>query len=500
MWQAVQDRLDLLSAYAPEEILALFCLWLEGQRFSSPDKSIVDRLANVYSFFIELYNSQSKISELSSEMMLPSLLYLNQEKLTAAGNCGVAVDTYLQFETGVLHPYYFDDTFGPASSGRLAYLDGGEALNRWKTNENRYTAVEELYALAAEIMLENSMDVEAPEVEVLQLRNRLFFGDSCIDDLWVNEFKVPVSEGLATIQGYSLRLQQVYDRPLMELCAEGYNVLAAVHKLLPISALTMPFLLDEPQELSSRMRGAVPVLTADNARNIVQIFTFTPSEKSYSFNRHHRRYQVTHRPYYKFGTTLFCPTLFMANNGWFYSGLDVGIRGYDRHAGDRKDTAEKMETLLADTFEGHSNFDVVFSPKRPCNKGGKSDQPDGDVDVLVTDGKCDLLIQLKRTAVRFNLREAYSETINSDGKAIEQLREAEQWLQANPKHHTLKKIKTRWVVSTSSENIGALAPGIRKVNYYELLLSLRFKQFNSLEDLTAFVERDGLYEMLEIKI
>lgn len=181
-----------------------------------------------------------------------------------------------------------------------------------------------------------------------------------------------------------------------------------------------------------------------------------------SFDRFNITYEVLKKPFLKLGENIFTPTLFFAKNDWFYAITQNALErlNYKSNIKLRKDTSVEMESSLKVLFEKAGFKAELFH-------GHEFLYSEGDVDIVASDGRDNLLIQLKRTKLRLNLKEAYLENIQTDRKASRQINNVE-------KHFTSQKGENyKWIVTTSYENAYKEVDGCLKVNYFDLLTILK---------------------------
>nr|WP_320120391.1 hypothetical protein [uncultured Marinifilum sp.] len=215
-------------------------------------------------------------------------------------------------------------------------------------------------------------------------------------------------------------------------------------------------------------------------------------EKGKEIDRFNLKYDVFKKPFLKLGEFIFCPIHFLANNDWFYSISQNALELLDQPFNNkvRKETAIGMEKILKEHFR-KLHFEVNIFDGHEFGEG------EGDVDLEVSDGKDTILIQLKRTKMRLNLKDAYSEYINTDRKASRQINRVESYFnnRSGKKH--------KWIVTNSYENVYTEIDSCLKVNYFDLITILKsytyLKGF-SIQDLVNRITSDSqIKDILDYK-
>ncbi|WP_321281066.1 tetratricopeptide repeat protein [Marinifilum fragile] len=210
------------------------------------------------------------------------------------------------------------------------------------------------------------------------------------------------------------------------------------------------------------------------------------------FDRFNIHYDVFKKPFLQLGKYVFTPTLFFAKQDWFYSTTQNALERLSNKRNDkqRKETSVEMESDLKLLF-GDAGFDAeIFY-------GHEFSNSEGDIDIKVTGGKDTILIQLKRTKLRLNLKDSYFEYLQTDNKASRQINNVE-------KHFSSPKGKIyKWIVTTSFENTYTTINDCLKVNYFDLITILKsftyLKDF-SIQDLVNRITSDSqISDVLQYK-
>jgi hypothetical protein len=99
---------------------------------------------------------------------------------------------------------------------------------------------------------------------------------------------------------------------------------------------------------------------------------------------------------------------------------------------------------------------------------------------------------LKRTKFKIDLASDYRDALETDLKASGQLNQAVEFLSNdNITGLEIMPNHSKWIVTTSFEGVLTHIDDCLKVNYFDLIWALLFKQFNSLEELKIYIENDG---------
>ncbi|WP_020569739.1 hypothetical protein [Neolewinella persica] len=494
LWKVVEDALIPVKQLATEIVLAQFTCWLEEQRWDNPEDKNVQHLAGVYSFFVSLYLDRKL--KLNAQVLEEELLAALSNNLSqGCSNLFEAISAHQRYYGGRATIYAYDDNFSPNEDGIDFGYSDEKVLQKWRDQGFRYEAVKSLYRDAGE-QLAVGLRIKHPGPHVIsaaECQGRLFLEDCCLDDIHYHGKQVHSFAAFRELRAYAENGESRYELPLEEERSKSKTYKEAILKVgmkaaeRGISVLPLTFRTkDEQIELYSGDGGQ---LSKEEATVITDIFSFRSPQKK-EFDRFFTNYDVWLTPFIEIEGVQLCPTMFLAKNDWFYATAQVAMNGYHQR-GNRealRNTALAMEGVLKSCFLENSSFTASIPDQQWLGN------ENGDVDILVSDGETDLLIQLKRTKFRPTLKEAYDESMQSDAKASDQLTKALSFLREENEVYSLRGNHAAWVVSTSFEGLGLLQSGIRKVNYYELLWSLRDNRFDTLRELIAFVENDGLFQ------
>jgi hypothetical protein len=506
-WSDIENKLQAILPFNLNDILSHCIIWLETKRFNDNSKHSLHHLARVYSFFIELVlnTSPEKKKELSEEDLFSKQFLnvfgaINSKKSLNEGNAItkllISISNWINFEEAVISPYSFDLNIEPVQVNELLYLcSTPEATYKWLINGVRYEVNQLIYNLKGnEIIdhLEEKNYTKIPGKKELDIQlNRDLAGSKwasilLLKDLACNSFQIgnktiEVEKILNPLLTISFNKRSRYEYNLAIHSETSQNWSEAFIKVWQQAILTdirqEPFFLMRKCEYKKLNIDATPHMKEDHTEDIVQLFSYEFIQNN-KFNRFQQKYNIWQKPFMKIGDFLFCPIMFLGNNIWFYSFAQAALLQKFQ----RSETQE-MENHLGELIRGKGWNVKVINDK-------EAGELVGDVDIFVEDNNTLLFIQLKRTYFRLNLKDAYFDEVNVDTKAAKQLNEAEKYLR-QPNHiYEIKDKPTKWILSTSFENIGNIINECHKINYFEFLNALNNPEIKRLKDLIDDLESD----------
>jgi len=441
LWGEVEREMDALIQSGLEMDIVLSNTIKILSSSGSQNSDQIQALSYFYSVFIELFlyrAPQEKIELSSKENFLKTFsesqkFPINQiiEKLLTN------INKWVSFKDSFLYPYCYDLKIVPKSENKIVYFERNpEDHYKWELDGLRYNA----------LRIDYSSDL------------KLFLSDLKIENFTFGKKKIPV--------------HSLYN-PLFLASKKRENpnfFLMSQEEYLKLNDFALAHL---PEEL-------------------INLFSEKKKKKT-KFDQFKLQYNVWEKPFLQLGNYLFCPTIFLANNDWFYGFPQAGLKNLSQKQSnnERIESAHCMEKDLGKILE-EKDWKVFISE----NSNIFRDNGGGDVDIIVSDKDTSILIQLKRTKFRLDLKEAYFDSINIDRCAAKQLNNAEKYLQ-KPDNEIcqLQNNVQKWIVSTSFENTLTKINGCLKVNYFDLLQSLGIAKNSTLKDLIAFIETDGWMKM-----
>jgi hypothetical protein len=511
MWNQVSSDQMIWKNYKTSDFLGNLINWLEVKRFEDSTNEKLDLLSKSYSFIISYYLSEHYNNALDLNLdNLNSSFWNSFEKMDSSlFNSFEHILEYVWFQEAILIPYSFDHNIEPIFNGdTLDFKYKNEkVLSDWRKNGVRYAANQIRYKefglkISSYLIHEEGVQIPKGKSEQDQLNNLELFINSnttkaLLSDLHLNEIKIKgkvhnAHHIIQPIIAYSFNRKLRYEDKLEQLRPNSNSWQWSYFELNELSKKKdvdcYPFFLMSRKDYISHNLQANHREQENIYEELIAQFGYRITEK-FRFDRHNLGYDVWYKPFLLLGDQLFCPMMFFATNEWFYSFAQIVIKNYTYNANLRKSSSIAMEKDLLERF-AHLN------PRWKCSI--PEFEHDGDIDLIVSDGNTDLLIQLKRTYFRTSLKDAYFETIRSDRKAISQLVNGEAFIMEN-KTQPLSEKRTKWLVSTSFENVNQVFEDCRKVNYMDLLWVLSNKKFDSINELNNYIANDEILDETPFK-
>lgn len=527
IWQEVEESaIKLLSSNQQlEAILIDVVIAIELAHCSNRNHTYSEHLGGIYSMFFPLL-----LSKIPKEQ---NLAFPSQQEVSDIFLCKIktkqpvsmevdallkAIGNWIQFKQQHIDPYCYDLEITPQeNNGLINYNRNAKEHYKWVLDGKRYEVNRIDFLVEAENSFHrqvesgdftfkhdsNDADIEFETKCQVQLRALGFFMDEMVLD------KFPSGNGLDTLRFYqpliaaSNMYEWFYDNRLHCELPKADQWFDAFSKMFAKKPKHMgldnyPFLYLTPKELYD-VHDAQTKIAADNIKPDVLCNPFCYVAKSGSnFDRFNLHYDVFRKPFLKFDNFIFCPAHFFAKNDWLYT---VGIRALEildnpNYRKIRKETALKMEVNLAQCFKD-AGFNAAALDEEIFGNVER------DVDIHVTDGVDTILIQLKRTKLRMNLKDTYYESIHVDRKAARQLNKAIPFL-LKEKPEFMKGTVHKWIVTTSCENVLTDIDDCQKVNHSDLILLLKFmaKSENNptIQSLTEQIESDfNIRKVIDLK-
>ncbi|QNA44285.1 tetratricopeptide repeat protein [Lacibacter sediminis] len=508
LWNEVEVALKETSNHSLSDILSCSVTWLEVVRFKSDSQEFIHHLSAVYSLFIELVLMRfpEKIENINSSETFSSHFFnffrtISNDEVVLQENPVVilltSISNWINFKNTQIDPYSFDLKIEPIQQDELVIFNSTPVNHyRWIVNGVRYAVNHLSYVfqgmdVTEHLEREQLIVIPGKNVEDVELNRKLAASKYAtlllLEDMVCRTFKYGKSESnpedlLAPLFEYSFNKLIRYEYPLRSLSGESTDWFMSYKKLvlnnLHSGNIQEPFFMMSRVEYKTLNQKALSGLPENITEEIITFFSLKLDSNN-RFNRFKKRYNVFETPFIRIGDFLFCPMLFFANNGWFYSFAQMALSG---KGSGRVETIE-MEQHLGNLFQ-NKGWRVKVTNDKEANI------IDGDIDIFIEDDHDLLLVQLKRSYFRLDLKDAYFESINSDRKAINQIVRAERYLLNENPIYSVQKPVIKWVVSTSFENVGVLENGCEKVNYFELLRALENQEITNIKDLSVYIQSD----------
>jgi tetratricopeptide (TPR) repeat protein len=518
LWGSINNKIEKLSGYSLAQILNELVVWLENKRFSNKELFENQHLGTVYSFFIKLYLSKYLLNQkedLTSESF--TLFFLkNIDKQTSEKLSDLleTISKWVNFNDSILSAYSFDLDIQPSiENGIIHFIRHPQEYYKWKLDGIRYNLNRLNYFFKGIEFVEYLTDKEGMQIPKgskpqdedgnYQLAIQQWQLTTFLDDLKLNSFVFKGKEIKSQLLfqpllTYSKNRNIRYEQGLQKHVDSSKNWIESFIKLTKDSIQNNflennPFFLMSKEEYIALNNIALQQLPKNSSEEIINLFSFNANPNS-TFNRFNIGYNVWHKPFMQFGDYLFCPMMFLANNDWFYGFAQAGLENLNKRQSIkvRKETATEMEIHLGDKLKSKNwNVKVIDTDFNGNFKG--------DVDIIVSDRNYELLIQLKRTKFRLDLKEAYYESINTDRKASKQLNDAKKFLERDNDIIKLGNKIHKWIVTTSFESVLTEINSCLKINYFDLLQALLNPDIKSIEQLISYIENDsGIKNWLQV--
>lgn len=512
IWKNVESGLNQLFAAHSiklDDVLIELIIWFEEFRFQKTTQKDLLHLSSIYNTLIPLLQFHFQKSDIefsiNSNFQENFLKTLKHRPIRANLNFLLSeISNWINFKDSVLFPYCYDSTIKPTKEKGIIYFNRtSQNYYKWELDGCRYPLNRLSYFFKGIDCVEyliNKGEIKIPkgnqpndengnyQLAVQDWQIRTFLDDLKISKFAFNGKKIPVQSLYMPLIAYSKNKNIRYEQGLQIENKRSQNWVEAFFKLnlksLRDNIERLPFFLMSEQEYIALNNSAIKELPENSSQDIANLFSYQVKEVK-KFNRYNKNYDVWNKPFLKIGEYLFCPIMFLANNDWFYAFAQAGLDNLNKPnaSNERKTTATEMEIHLGQLFEKENWKVKVFNDK-------EANLIKGDVDIAINDENTTLLIQLKRTKFRLDLKEAHFENINTDRKASQQLNDAEKYLDSNAELFKLNKTTIKWIVTTSFENVLLDIDGCLKVNYFDLLKALNIPEINTLQDLITYCKNE----------
>lgn len=519
LWGKIETESSLLlkKEINLSEILIDSVVWLENSRFKNNDTKWVYDLSSVYNLFMQIFMhkiySTDRVKSLSKEKFIELFIEKLDKPINKdSSNFMDSINNWIHFRDSILYPYCFDFTIDPKLENNIIHFNRSpQAYYKWELDGTRYflnrfgyflKGIDSVSYLEENDELQIHKGKKAGDEDInRQLAIQQWQINRFLTDLKIDSFifnKTPIDTNLLSIAllTYSKNRFVRYEKELGKLKDGSKNWTEAYQKLLYNSIKNdrienFPFLFMSQDEYVELIGRGLTQLPKNPARDVINLFSYSINEEA--FDRFNIDYNVWNKPFVCLGDYLFCPTVFLANNDWFYGFAQAGIDNLHKEESkaEQSNTATEMEQHLGEAI-GKKDWKV----KVICNR--EANQVKGDVDIIVEDEDKTLFIQLKRTRFRLDLKNAYLESIISDRKAIQQLNDAERSLRKDNAVYKLKGKVIKWIVTTSFENVLSEKQECVKVNYFDLLHAMDNPNIHTIGDLEFYIKNEnGMKEWLD---
>ena len=480
------------------EILCWMVLWFEEQRWAEWGEDIESRsafqedaLSPIYSIFVSCYLSRIlKDTKNFERLDFDKFLAVTKQRTNPIAPILHAIQQWHTYYEYVVLLYCFDETFQVREEGgSLRLWQSPEDHMCWHRDGARYEALKSVYLY--HFGLNGEMDEkELPSPNNMASACSLLMQDACL-----GKKEKAIYE---TLQLWSARRRETYTdklKGLKKALSKGSVWLEGMMRLHILSTLNgitvLPYELHSPETFQELMSFALQS-EEDFTGWLSQISYMVKTD--FEFNRFkHLLFDFSRKPFLQLGESgaYFAPMFFFGATDWMLRApanwLDYLNRSKNKQL--QRDHSSKMEQALYEGLErGVSGLSSIQKTER-----GKSLSKQGDVDILLEDRETRVLIQVKCSAMRLTLEDAYNERFQAEYKAFKQL------VEGQASFPTDGKKLVKWLVSTSYEGCNQeLDQGVRKISYWDLLVLLRgyqnIEKQISLGELISFMEKDFMLE------
>lgn len=480
------------------EILCWMILWFEEQRWAEWGEDIESRsafqedaLSPIYSIFVSCYLSRIlKDTKNFERLDFDKFLAVTQQRTNPITPILQAIQQWHTYYEYVVLLYCFDETFQVREKeGSLRLWQSPEDHMCWHRDGARYEALKSVY------LYHFGLNGEMDEKELLSPNNMASACSLLMQDACLGKKEKAIYE---TLQLESARRRETYtdqlkgfkkSLPKESVWLEGMRRL---HILSTLNGITvLPYELHSPETFQELMSFALQS-EEDFTGWLSQISYMVKTD--FEFNRFkHLLFDFSRKPFLQLGESgaYFAPMFFFGATDWMLRApanwLDYLNRSKNKQL--QRDHSSKMEQALYEGLErGVSGLSSIQKTER-----GKSLSKQGDVDILLEDRETRVLIQVKCSAMRLTLEDAYNERFQAEYKAFKQL------VEEQASFPTDGKKLVKWLVSTSYEGCNQeLDQGVRKISYWDLLVLLRgyqnIEKQISLGELISFMGKDFMLE------
>lgn len=502
-WNKVIVIWDQLKTDSLSNHLINTLIWLEHRYFEDDSDRHLQHLSIVYNCFVSLLMEQFESSKLD---VTEDEFYHNfhdsafQRKENPLEHLLNELNDWVDFNESVTVPYSYDLNIRPIWRNEQLFdfeHISNEVYETWQRDGERYDINRFNYDWQANELvdyLEGKGEIYFnvnPEyysmnkdMNIKMLKSRSFLNDLKLENFILRGKEVSTVQVLQSILPYSTNRLHRYIRVLEKYRSVSRKWEQAYYKVIEQNSAkgmdVEPYFLMYRKEYVESNLNAMKETSEEVMEDLIDLFGSLP--KWGAFNRHSVRYDVWNRPFLRIGEMLFCPMLFFAKNDWFYGFAQTAIQNLNQKGNivERKRTAILMEQHLGSLFSEKGWSVKVITDQ-------ETSRMKGDIDVFVEDGDTQLLIQLKRTYFRTTLKDAFYESVQSDRKATQQLNDGVDFLKSDPSIFQLKGEPSKWIVSTSFENVLTEIDRCLKVNYFDLIWILRNGKFCSLGELVRLI-------------
>lgn len=514
LWQEIQSDIEAMVNYPIDDILKCVVVYIEKKNYKFDSRVYNIQLGSVYSFFMELLLKQDHFNTTvmpDSEGFFKSFVegIHNEEESNLNKLIFKIFDTIysrMLLLTNFIDPYSFEsDTSPELVYETLYFVTKPEAHYRWQLDGIRYDAVDLFYRKRGSDFLEEKIsnneyspigETEKDQELNKTLQEKIQAVLYVLSDLELSEYyynktdTINASKIITPIFAFAYNRLLRYKYDLDEIknnnshfskswkIAFSWLNLQSTRK----GVAQMPFVYMTLKEYEDANKRANPDFDYRITKILIESFSEVINNEE-TFDRFDTKYDVFAKPFLRFKDHIFCSVQFFTSFSYMFVYVNALI-----HNNGRK-TAKKIEAYLEELLKAHGLN--VFMPSKADEK--KMEEK-GDADIILYNNNQVLLMQLKRTYLRLNPKDVYNEYLQTDLGGANQLNKAEAFFKTENDVFEVKDRKvTKWIVSSSLENVNRTIEGCLKVNYIDIvcfLLNNEGMTFKTLEDFIGFYSGD----------
>ncbi|GAB7256971.1 hypothetical protein [Polaribacter sp. OB-PA-B3] len=377
-------------------------------------------------------------------------------------------------------------------SSEFSFIESEKFNKQWHKDGVLYARNEEIYDAYGRIIARNLEEREEIKyvnnihsVENKEANTKLVSIDMALSDLGLLDKDIPNNRPklnhlttFLNLLGKSKFEKQV--KPLLSFKVSTPNITykqAFINRMLELEGIGIePLLMSKPSILSKIATGSGNPITENEMNNLIKDFSFDWCTKDFDpFNMPLSMWQ---KPFLRLGTLVVSPIGIISAFSGLYTITESILKNYTPKDG------RVIEQIL-------KNYLIRWDDVWKVNTNWQEDNgiKNGDADVVLEDNEYIVLMQLKRTSQKINLRQQLAQ-VPQDRKAISQLTKAQNHLIKQGE----KRIIKLWYVTTAMEKIGVVENGVIRVNYQEILHLLRSselerKDFLNLKNFIVKIEQ-----------
>ena len=357
-------------------------------------------------------------------------------------------------------------------ASEFSFIESEKFNKQWEKDGALYSKNQEFYYEYGRVIVNNLEEKGRAKhvnnndfVENKDANTRLTAIDLALNDLGLLDKDIPVNrpklKHLTTflnLLGKSKFERQV--KPLLafkEINPKLTYKQAFIKRMLESKDICFePLLISNSSKLGNFAKSIGNPISVKELTYLIKDFSFYWCTKDFApFNMPLSMWQ---KPFLRLGELVISPIGIISAFSGLYTITESILKNYTPKDG------KVIEQILKDHLIRPDNEWKVSTNWQEAN-GNRN----GDADVTIEDDEYIVLMQLKRTYQKINLRQQLAQT-PQDRKAISQLIKAQNHL---IKQGEKRKIKL-WYVTTAMEKIGVVENGVIRVNYQEILHLFRF--------------------------